>query len=91
MSSKYRMSTNQDTILDLTNEVPGLECLLTNMQRDLICKTEINWARKPSDGVTCFCFSNVRKIILKQWGYLADWGTPWEKEALNVLSMSYNP
>jgi hypothetical protein len=64
------MSTNEDAILDLTNEVPGLERLLMHMQRDPICKTghvnnQTGW---PIQKLLFKC----AKEIWKQWEYLAD-------------------
>jgi hypothetical protein len=69
IASAYRLSTSKSTLLDLNNDLPGLDRLLKHKQRlrklwqetrDPACKTAVNWVSKAIRQMT-------RKKALERW------------------------
>jgi hypothetical protein len=55
IASAYRLSTSEVTLLEINNDIPGLDCLLKCKQRlrklwqetrDPACKMAVNWVTK---------------------------------------------
>jgi hypothetical protein len=69
IASAYRLSTSKITLLDLNNDLPGLDRLLRHKQRlrklwqetrDPACKAAVNWVSKAIRRMT-------RKKALDRW------------------------
>jgi hypothetical protein len=70
IASVYRLSTSKITLLDINNDLPGLDRLLKHKQRlrklwqetkDPACKAEVNGVSKAIRRMT-------RKKVLERWG-----------------------